>query len=116
SLEDEGAFTHPSRSVTSVRIAILFANSGVNIPLRRRHDQLPPGLLGMFMRASPGSPRTSCTGMTARIATEEKAARMKAQLMPSSAFPRYSSTERFSASFASLSHHPTVVLLSWVPV
>src|SRR5271165_6757664 len=58
-LEDSGTSTESpgrragaSRSVTSVSSASFSARVWVKASLRSRHDQLPPGLLGIFMRQS----------------------------------------------------------------
>src|SRR6267143_2779756 len=67
------------RSVNSARSASFSASSGVRTSPWTRHLQLPAFLLGVFMRASLPRPRTSCSGMTARLATDPCAARMKDQ-------------------------------------
>src|SRR5208337_3676356 len=85
---DGGCCRLSSRSVISTRAASLDASSGVSAPARRRHDQLPSIWPGTFIRASEPRPKTSCTGMIARFATEVSAARMNAQLTPSLPIPR----------------------------
>ena len=54
------------------------ASAGLAAPGAMRHCQLPPALLGVFIRAEAGSASQSCMGMTAVSLTLAKAVRMKA--------------------------------------
>src|SRR5262249_17949124 len=104
------------RSQTEERDASFSAKPSVSAPGAIRQRQLPSGSDGVFMRASLPRPSTSCMGTIASLATEENAARIKAQCIPSSAWPKKEAAWRLSSSLAELSHQPSVVSLSWVPV
>src|SRR5258708_28627893 len=95
-----------SRSETSASVASFWANSGRSASPPKRQRQLPSGWLGTFIRASLPSPSASCIGTTHKLATELEAARIIAQLMPSSQWPRYACTCWRSYSVAPDSHQP----------
>src|SRR5208283_6244889 len=105
-----------SRSEISASAASFFASSGRNESAPKRQRQFPISRLGTFMRASLPNPSASCIGTTQRLATELEAARIIAQLMPSSHRPRYASTCWRSYAVAPNSHQPSNVSLSCVPV
>src|SRR6266403_2516600 len=81
-----------SRSEISASVASFFASSGRSDSAPKRQRQFPPPWLGTFIRASLPSPSASCIGTTQRLATELEAARIIAQLTPSSHRPRYAAT------------------------
>src|SRR6266446_6335578 len=105
-----------SRSEISASVASFAANSGRSKSAPKRQRQFPSGWLGTFIRASLPSPSGSCIGTRQRLATELEAARIIAQLTPSSHRPRYAATCWRSYSVAPDAHQPSKVSLSCVPV
>src|SRR6202795_1082672 len=81
-----------SRSETSASEASFAASSGRSDSAPKRQRQFPPPWLGTFIRASLPRPSASCIGTMHMLATELEAARIIAQLTPSSHRPRYAAT------------------------
>src|SRR6266700_3134189 len=63
------------RSLNSASSASFTASSLFRCDWSKRHRQLPPCRLGVFIRASLPKPSTSCNGMMLRLAAEQSAAR-----------------------------------------